>query len=142
MSVRLYTTKQLKHLYAWKSNLSNLNLQCQHSYKVCFQQDNLHSTYLYLLMFSSLCISVHLQSHPLSCVFSCPTLSFCRRSGLPRWILAACLFLSIMVMLWLSCASLVTAPEQHIKTQVRREKYPTNVYSCTSEGSNDIIRLK
>lgn len=42
-----------------------------------------------------------------------------RRSGLPRWILAACLFLSIMVMLWLSCASLVTAPEQHVKTQVR-----------------------
>ncbi|NXQ98200.1 TM59L protein, partial [Sagittarius serpentarius] len=40
-----------------------------------------------------------------------------KRSGLPRWILAACLFLSIMVMLWLSCASLVTAPEQHIKTQ-------------------------
>ncbi|XP_061634864.1 transmembrane protein 59-like [Phyllopteryx taeniolatus] len=41
-----------------------------------------------------------------------------RRSGLPRWILAACLFLSIMVMLWLSCASLVTAPEQHIKAQL------------------------
>uniref|UniRef100_A0A8C6JAR8 Uncharacterized protein n=1 Tax=Melopsittacus undulatus TaxID=13146 RepID=A0A8C6JAR8_MELUD len=41
-----------------------------------------------------------------------------KRSGLPRWILAACLFLSIMVMLWLSCASLVTAPEQHVKTQV------------------------
>ncbi|KAJ8277267.1 hypothetical protein GJAV_G00073320 [Gymnothorax javanicus] len=41
-----------------------------------------------------------------------------RRSGLPRWILAACLFLSIMVMLWLSCASLVTAPDQHVKTQV------------------------
>ncbi|KAL1022986.1 hypothetical protein UPYG_G00035060 [Umbra pygmaea] len=41
-----------------------------------------------------------------------------RRSGLPRWILAACLFLSIMVMLWLSCASLVTAPEQHVKTQL------------------------
>lgn len=41
-----------------------------------------------------------------------------RRSGLPRWILAACLFLSIVVMLWLSCASLVTAPEQHIRTQV------------------------
>ncbi|XP_049588225.1 transmembrane protein 59-like [Syngnathus scovelli] len=41
-----------------------------------------------------------------------------RRSGLPRWILAACLFLSIMVMLWLSCASLVTAPDQHIKTQL------------------------
>uniref|UniRef100_A0A8C0UAK5 Transmembrane protein 59 like n=1 Tax=Cyanistes caeruleus TaxID=156563 RepID=A0A8C0UAK5_CYACU len=40
-----------------------------------------------------------------------------KRSGLPRWILAACLFLSIMVMLWLSCASLVTAPEQHVKTQ-------------------------
>ncbi|XP_061743747.1 transmembrane protein 59-like [Nerophis ophidion] len=41
-----------------------------------------------------------------------------RRSGLPRWILAACLFLSIVVMLWLSCASLVTAPDQHIKTQL------------------------
>ncbi|XP_062452202.1 transmembrane protein 59-like isoform X1 [Rhea pennata] len=40
-----------------------------------------------------------------------------RRSGLPRWILAACLFLSVVVMLWLSCASLVTAPEQHVKTQ-------------------------
>lgn len=48
----------------------------------------------------------------------CLILSLSRRSGLPRWILAACLFLSIMVMLWLSCASLVTAPEQHIKTQV------------------------
>lgn len=47
-----------------------------------------------------------------------------RRSGLPRWILAACLFLSIMVMLWLSCASLVTAPEQHVKTQVRGERSP------------------
>ncbi|XP_077462582.1 transmembrane protein 59-like [Stigmatopora argus] len=41
-----------------------------------------------------------------------------RRSGLPRWILAACLFLSIMVMLWLSCASLVTAPDQRVKTQL------------------------
>ncbi|XP_030640947.1 transmembrane protein 59-like [Chanos chanos] len=41
-----------------------------------------------------------------------------RRSGLPRWILAACLFLSIMMMLWLSCASLVTAPEQHVKNQL------------------------
>uniref|UniRef100_A0A8C0HEC0 Transmembrane protein 59 like n=1 Tax=Chelonoidis abingdonii TaxID=106734 RepID=A0A8C0HEC0_CHEAB len=41
-----------------------------------------------------------------------------KRSGLPRWILAACLFLSIMVMLWLSCASLVTAPDQHVKTQL------------------------
>ncbi|XP_069505404.1 transmembrane protein 59-like isoform X4 [Ambystoma mexicanum] len=40
-----------------------------------------------------------------------------KRSGLPRWILAACLFLSIMVMLWLSCATLVTAPDQHVKTQ-------------------------
>uniref|UniRef100_A0A7M4FD28 Transmembrane protein 59 like n=1 Tax=Crocodylus porosus TaxID=8502 RepID=A0A7M4FD28_CROPO len=47
-----------------------------------------------------------------------------RRSGLPRWILAACLFLSIMVMLWLSCASLVTAPDQHVKTQVRSWQPP------------------
>ncbi|XP_072924610.1 transmembrane protein 59-like [Hemitrygon akajei] len=40
-----------------------------------------------------------------------------RRSGLPRWILAGCLVLSIVVMLWLSCASLVTAPDQHVKSQ-------------------------
>ncbi|XP_029470309.1 transmembrane protein 59-like [Rhinatrema bivittatum] len=40
-----------------------------------------------------------------------------KRSGLPRWILVACLFLSIMVMIWLSCATLATAPEQHVKTQ-------------------------
>ncbi|XP_055514383.1 transmembrane protein 59-like isoform X2 [Leucoraja erinacea] len=40
-----------------------------------------------------------------------------RRSGLPRWILAGCLVLSIAVMLWLSCASLVTAPDQHVKSQ-------------------------
>ncbi|XP_078235178.1 transmembrane protein 59-like isoform X2 [Pogona vitticeps] len=40
-----------------------------------------------------------------------------KRSGLPRWILAACLFLSVVVMLWLSCASLVTAPDQHVKAQ-------------------------
>ncbi|XP_062815072.1 transmembrane protein 59-like [Anolis carolinensis] len=40
-----------------------------------------------------------------------------KRSGLPRWILAACLFLSVVVMLWLSCASLVTAPDHHVKTQ-------------------------
>ena len=41
-----------------------------------------------------------------------------RRSGLPRWILACCLFLSVLVMLWLSCSTLVTAPGQHLKFQV------------------------
>ncbi|XP_054984646.1 transmembrane protein 59-like isoform X2 [Sorex araneus] len=40
-----------------------------------------------------------------------------RRSGLPRWILACCLFLSVLVMLWLSCSTLVTAPSQHLKLQ-------------------------
>nr|XP_034492200.1 transmembrane protein 59-like isoform X2 [Marmota flaviventris] len=40
-----------------------------------------------------------------------------RRSGLPRWILACCLFLSALVMLWLSCSTLVTAPGQHLKFQ-------------------------
>ncbi|XP_049564704.1 transmembrane protein 59-like isoform X3 [Orcinus orca] len=40
-----------------------------------------------------------------------------RRSGLPRWILACCLFLSVLVMLWLSCSTLVTAPSQHLKFQ-------------------------
>nr|KAF6350409.1 transmembrane protein 59 like [Myotis myotis] len=41
-----------------------------------------------------------------------------RRSGLPRWVLACCLFLSVLVMLWLSCSTLVTAPGQHLKFQV------------------------
>uniref|UniRef100_A0A8C6RNI3 Transmembrane protein 59-like n=1 Tax=Nannospalax galili TaxID=1026970 RepID=A0A8C6RNI3_NANGA len=40
-----------------------------------------------------------------------------RRSGMPRWILACCLFLSVLVMLWLSCSTLVTAPGQHLKLQ-------------------------
>ncbi|XP_036167655.1 transmembrane protein 59-like isoform X1 [Myotis myotis] len=40
-----------------------------------------------------------------------------RRSGLPRWVLACCLFLSVLVMLWLSCSTLVTAPGQHLKFQ-------------------------
>ncbi|XP_037673957.1 transmembrane protein 59-like isoform X2 [Choloepus didactylus] len=40
-----------------------------------------------------------------------------RRSGLPRWILACCLFLSVLVMLWLSCSSLVTAPGQRLRVQ-------------------------
>ena len=54
-----------------------------------------------------------------------------RRSGLPRWILAACLFLSVMVMLWLSCASLVTAPEQHIKNQVYSHHMHTHTHTHT-----------
>ncbi|XP_050177230.1 transmembrane protein 59-like isoform X1 [Myiozetetes cayanensis] len=58
------------------------------------------------------------QEHDfLGCMSKWGVVGCYRRSGLPRWILAACLFLSIMVMLWLSCASLVTAPEQHVKTQ-------------------------
>ncbi|CAH6779728.1 transmembrane protein 59-like [Phodopus roborovskii] len=40
-----------------------------------------------------------------------------RRSGLPRWVLFCCLFLSILVMLWLSCCTLVTTPGQHLKFQ-------------------------
>ncbi|ERE91142.1 transmembrane protein 59-like [Cricetulus griseus] len=40
-----------------------------------------------------------------------------RRSGLPRWVLFCCLFLSILVMLWLSCCTLVTTPGQHLKLQ-------------------------
>ncbi|XP_051025639.1 transmembrane protein 59-like [Acomys russatus] len=40
-----------------------------------------------------------------------------RRSGLPRWALFCCLFLSILVMLWLSCCTLVTTPGQHLKFQ-------------------------
>ncbi|XP_045441797.1 transmembrane protein 59-like isoform X1 [Pipistrellus kuhlii] len=40
-----------------------------------------------------------------------------RRSGLPRWLLACCLFLSVLVMLWLSCSPLVSAPAKHFKFQ-------------------------
>ncbi|KAK2087757.1 Transmembrane protein 59-like [Saguinus oedipus] len=40
-----------------------------------------------------------------------------RRSGLPRWVLACCLFLSVLVMLWLSCSTVVTAPGQYLKFQ-------------------------
>ncbi|OBS64697.1 hypothetical protein A6R68_06752 [Neotoma lepida] len=40
-----------------------------------------------------------------------------RRSGLPRWVLFCCLFLSVLVMLWLSCCTLVTTPGQHLKFQ-------------------------
>ncbi|XP_076978239.1 transmembrane protein 59-like isoform X2 [Tamandua tetradactyla] len=40
-----------------------------------------------------------------------------RRSGLPRWVLACCLCLSVLVMLWLSCSTLVTAPGQRLKLQ-------------------------
>ncbi|XP_049643674.1 transmembrane protein 59-like [Suncus etruscus] len=40
-----------------------------------------------------------------------------RRSGLPRWILACCLLLSVLVLLWLSCSTLVTTPGRHLKLQ-------------------------
>ncbi|KAM8795076.1 LOW QUALITY PROTEIN: transmembrane protein 59-like [Eudromia elegans] len=40
-----------------------------------------------------------------------------KRSGLPRWLLAACLLLAVAAMLWLSCATLVTAPEQRGRTR-------------------------
>ncbi|XP_028642005.1 transmembrane protein 59-like isoform X3 [Grammomys surdaster] len=40
-----------------------------------------------------------------------------RRSGLPRWVLFCCLFLSVLIMLWLSCCTLVTTPGQHLKFQ-------------------------
>ncbi|KAM5238462.1 transmembrane protein 59-like isoform 2-T2 [Ctenodactylus gundi] len=40
-----------------------------------------------------------------------------RRSGLPRWILACCLVLSVLLMLWLSCSTLVAAPGQNLKLQ-------------------------
>ncbi|XP_073180616.1 transmembrane protein 59-like isoform X3 [Lepidochelys kempii] len=63
-------------------------------------------------------VETHQPEHDfLGCMSKRGVVGCYRRSGLPRWILAACLFLSIMVMLWLSCASLVTAPDQHVKTQ-------------------------
>lgn len=41
-----------------------------------------------------------------------------RRSGLPRWVLFCCFFLSVLVLLWLSCCTLVTTPGQYLKLQV------------------------
>ncbi|XP_041530013.1 transmembrane protein 59-like isoform X2 [Microtus oregoni] len=40
-----------------------------------------------------------------------------RRSGLPRWVLFSCFFLCILVLLWLSCCTLVTTPGQSLKLQ-------------------------
>ncbi|CAO2612571.1 Transmembrane protein 59-like, partial [Lemmus lemmus] len=40
-----------------------------------------------------------------------------RRSGLPRWVLFCCFFLSVLVLLWLSCCTLVTTPGQYLKLQ-------------------------
>uniref|UniRef100_A0A8C4R5W0 Transmembrane protein 59-like n=1 Tax=Eptatretus burgeri TaxID=7764 RepID=A0A8C4R5W0_EPTBU len=37
-----------------------------------------------------------------------------RRSGLPRWVLAFTLVLSIIVLLWICCATTVTAPDHHV----------------------------
>ncbi|XP_068775907.1 transmembrane protein 59-like isoform X4 [Struthio camelus] len=70
----------------------------------------------------------------LGCISKRGAAAGCRRSGLPRWILAACLFLSVVVMLWLSCASLVTAPEQHVKSQVRSAAKPV--------GESTNVRLR
>uniref|UniRef100_A0A4W2HJJ6 Transmembrane protein 59 like n=1 Tax=Bos indicus x Bos taurus TaxID=30522 RepID=A0A4W2HJJ6_BOBOX len=57
-----------------------------------------------------------------------------RRSGLPRWILACCLFLSVLVMLWLSCSTLVTAPGQHLKFQVGRAHGQRGEENCSTSG--------
>lgn len=40
-----------------------------------------------------------------------------RQSGIPRWLLVLVLFLAVMVMVWLCCATAVTAPEQHLRPQ-------------------------
>ncbi|XP_059100584.1 transmembrane protein 59-like [Peromyscus eremicus] len=45
--------------------------------------------------------------------FSCMS----RRSGLPRWVVFCCLFLSVLIMLWLSCCTLVSTPGQHLRFQ-------------------------
>ncbi|XP_060237914.1 transmembrane protein 59-like isoform X1 [Meriones unguiculatus] len=53
------------------------------------------------------------EDQPESDFLSCMS----RRSGLPRWALYCCLFLSVLVMLWLSCCSLITTPGQHLRFQ-------------------------
>ncbi|XP_007897068.1 transmembrane protein 59-like [Callorhinchus milii] len=68
-----------------------------------------------------------------------------RRSGLPRWILAACLVLSILVMLWLSCASLVTAQDQHVKSQLSingDEDYLDSVTKGTSYTLAPVLAVR
>uniref|UniRef100_A0A1W7R9G3 Transmembrane protein 59 n=1 Tax=Hadrurus spadix TaxID=141984 RepID=A0A1W7R9G3_9SCOR len=40
-----------------------------------------------------------------------------RQSGIPRWLLVLVLFLAVMVMVWLCCATAVTAPEQRLHPQ-------------------------
>ncbi|XP_077981329.1 transmembrane protein 59-like [Glandiceps talaboti] len=40
-----------------------------------------------------------------------------KKSGLPRWLLSATIFLSSMALLWLCCATTVTAPDQRVPKQ-------------------------
>ncbi|GAB1293251.1 Transmembrane protein 59-like [Apodemus speciosus] len=56
---------------------------------------------------------VESEDHQESDFLSCMS----RRSGLPRWVLFCCLFLSVLIMLWLSCCTLGTTPGQHPKFQ-------------------------
>ncbi|XP_052018050.1 transmembrane protein 59-like [Apodemus sylvaticus] len=56
---------------------------------------------------------VESEDQPESDFLSCMS----RRSGLPRWVLVCCLFLSILIMLWLSCCTLGAAPGQRPKLQ-------------------------
>ncbi|KAM4888137.1 transmembrane protein 59-like [Thomomys bottae] len=60
-----------------------------------------------------------------------------RRSGLPRWVLACCLFLSLLVTLWLSCCTLVSAPRPHPKFQPLTLEADWPPYPPASPGCPD-----
>lgn len=75
-----------------------------------------------------------------------------RKSGLPRWVLSATILLSSVALLWLCCATTVTAPDQKVPKQKlsiygdleylndSKEKYPYPVYikpAAPHEGDGD-----
>ncbi|XP_069864348.1 transmembrane protein 59-like [Dipodomys merriami] len=69
-----------------------------------------------------------------------------RRSGLPRWVLSCCLFLSLLVTLWLSCCTLVSAPRPHLKFQPLTLEadwppYPPVSPSCPDSPPSYKLRL-
>ena len=41
-----------------------------------------------------------------------------KRSGLPRWLLSITILFSSVALLWLCCATMVTAPERRVKVPV------------------------
>ncbi|XP_070564434.1 transmembrane protein 59-like isoform X2 [Ptychodera flava] len=72
-----------------------------------------------------------------------------KKSGLPRWVLSATIFLSSMALLWLCCATTVTAPDQRVRKEKlsiygdleylneSKDKYPYPVYIKPASPDED-----